>query len=381
MNVLMISSQFRPLVGGYERSAERLSLALAARGNQVTVITERRDKSWARSEMLERVNVLRLWCCYRRHLHQLTSCISIARFLCTQGRQFQVWHIHQYGVHAALAIFLSKFYRCHTVLKLTSSGPGGIHITGKKGIILSFVKSQLLKVDAVVATSRETASEAMVFGISSPRVHVLGNGVDTACYRPHNEAACRNVRKKLGLNALGVVLAVGRLSSEKNPDGLIQAWKSARSDLPTGWKLVLVGDGPLLGTLRDTIQRESLGDTVLLVGQQENVAEWMAAADMFALPSHYEGLSNAMLEAMASGLPVIATRVSAVDELIVETKAGVGVDVGNMRQFASALVQLSLDSSLRQAMGRAGRQVIEKRYSIDEIARRHEQLYEKLLSA
>ncbi len=88
-----------------------------------------------------------------------------------------------------------------------------------------------------------------------------------------------------------------------------------------------------------------------------------------------------MLEAMASGLPVIATRVSAVDELIVETKAGVSVDVGNMEQFAAAMVRLSLDFSLRQAMGCAGRRVIEERYSIDEIARRHEQLYDQLLSA
>src|SRR4029434_9571185 len=108
IRVLMICPQFRPIVGGYERSAEHLSAALAEAGMRVAVIAERRDPAWPALESIDGYEVRRLSCSYRRHRHAVTSLLSFASFLLRHGREFDVWHVHQYGVHAALAVALGK---------------------------------------------------------------------------------------------------------------------------------------------------------------------------------------------------------------------------------------------------------------------------------
>jgi glycosyltransferase involved in cell wall biosynthesis len=172
---------------------------------------------------------------------------------------------------------------------------------------------------------------------------------------------------------------VGRLSKEKNPDGLLHAWQMALPNLDEGWKLVLVGDGPMRGELEAFVDERRLRDTVLFTGLQANVESWLGAADVYVLASHLEGLSNAMLEAMAIGLPVVSTRVSGVRETIEEAGAGLVVDVGQKGQLADALIRLANDSLLRSQMGSAGRTVILNTYSINHVAVLHEHLYSKLL--
>ena len=99
---------------------------------------------------------------------------------------------------------------------------------------------------------------------------------------------------------------------------------------------------------------------MLFTGLQSDVESWLGAADVYALASHEEGLSNALLEAMASGLPDVSTRVSGVRETVEEVGAGLVVDVGQKDQLADALTRLTNDSSLRSQMGRAGRTVIRR---------------------
>src|SRR5262245_39695437 len=134
-SVLMISPQFHPLVGGYERAAERLSAALADAGMRVVVITERRDPAWPAVEHTDGYEVRRLSCSYRRHRHVITSLISFAGFLLRQGREFDVWHLHQYGFHAALAVVLGKLLRRPVLLKLPSSNAMGIERAMGAGIV------------------------------------------------------------------------------------------------------------------------------------------------------------------------------------------------------------------------------------------------------
>ena len=123
-----------------------------------------------------------------------------------------------------------------------------------------------------------------------------------------------------------------------------------------------------------------LEGSVLFAGQQYNIEEWLAIGDIYVISSHNEGLSNTLLEAMASGLPVVATRVSGITEVVDEPGAGLVVDVGDMNAFADALVRLAGDSLLREKMGTIGRDVIGQRYAIESVAARHEELYQNLLA-
>ncbi len=380
LSVLMISPQFRPIIGGYERAAERLSSTLVTLGDHVTVISERREKSWPANELINGIVVRRLPCIFRPHLHILSSLIAFGWFLLWQGRRFDVWHIHQYGQHAVLVVLLGKMLGRPVVLKLTSSAGEGIGNLKKRAIFVPDLTATLRRVDACVATSRETCDEALAFGIPAEHVHILGNGIDAVVFHPVNQARRMAERAALGVEASGVVLFVGRLSSEKNPDGLLSAWQSALPQLSQGWKLVLVGEGPMSAALNRYVEAKGLDGSVLFAGYHNHIERWMKASDILVLPSHWEGLSNTMLEAMASGLPVISTKVSGSIEALRETGAGMLVDVGSMGQLAEAMVFLARNSHLRTQMGEAGRKTVDARYSIEKIAASYHRLYRRLVS-
>jgi glycosyltransferase involved in cell wall biosynthesis len=175
------------------------------------------------------------------------------------------------------------------------------------------------------------------------------------------------------------VLFVGRLSREKNISGLLRAWATALPGLGGGWKLVIVGDGPMSKALVDEAQALAVESTVHFSGLQNNIPEWLASASIYVSSSLCEGLSNSLLEAMACGLPVVVTRVSGALELVDETDSGFVVPVGDSGALASALNKLAGSKQLRQEMGARGRCVIEKRYAIDRVTALHEGLYARLL--
>ena len=379
LSILMISPQFRPIVGGYERAAELLSLALAKRGHEVCVVAERRNPTWPKIEDFGRVTLCRWWCLYRPHFHILSSLLGLSGYLLRNGRRFDVWHIHQYGIHAAVAVVLGKIMGRPVVMKLTSSSDQGLSGMVSQLRFPRLMTTVLRRVDAVVALSRETVAEALAFGIPRVRVHLLGNGLDTEKYSPTEQLNRATIKDALGLGNLSVALFVGRLSNAKNPVGLLQAWYIIKDTLPADWKLVLVGDGPIRPAVESSIDELGLSSRVVIAGQRDDTDHWMKAADIYVLPSHREGLSNALLEAMATGLPIVATRVSGVSELVDETGAGFVVDVDDMKGLGQAMLRLGCDPALRASMGNRARHVVKCRFSINRVATAHVELYHQLI--
>lgn len=378
MQVLMISPQFRPLVGGYELAAERLSGALAAAGVKVVIIAERRDPAWSALERIDGYEVRRLSCWYRRSFHTITSLLSFAGFLLRHGREFDIWHVHQFGVHAALAVAMGKLLHRPVVLKLTNSGPMGIAMTLRGGIVGRVLKFLHRRVSACLALTEETRAEAISFGIPAERVHLIPNGVDGREFRPASQEERNAARRALALDCRNVVLCVGRLSPEKNPIGLLEAWVAIDSKAREGALLALVGDGPDRAPVYARAQAPEIARTVHMAGQRSDVATWYRAADLCVIPSVNEGLSNAMIEALASGLPVISTRVSGSSILLEVPVTGLVVDVGNRAELAAALQALLKDASKRLRLGENARRKFEIHFSLETLARKMIVLYEAL---
>jgi glycosyltransferase involved in cell wall biosynthesis len=378
MKILMISPQFRPIVGGYERAAERLSKALSEKGHEVMVCAERRHAVWARKEELDGVLLHRWWCIYRPGWHILTSLAALFILLLRYGRNYNVWHVHQYGMHAALAIMMGKFLHRPVVLKSTSTKEQGLKSVIAKGKLSVLVAALHRRSDAVVALTRETAAEAESFGIPKERIHVLGNGVDTETYRLRGEIERKQLKRQLGLGKAPVVIFVGRLTEAKNIEGLMKAWQLTVNRLPVAWQLVVVGDGPLLSTGMHLAKEFGISDSVQFVGQQPNVEQWMGAADLYVSTSWREGLSNTLLEAMATGLPVVVTRVSGVPELVEATGAGEVVETGDMEGISEALTALICNKEKRDNCRTNGRNAISRLYSIKNIASKYHSLYGQL---
>jgi glycosyltransferase involved in cell wall biosynthesis len=119
---------------------------------------------------------------------------------------------------------------------------------------------------------------------------------------------------------------------------------------------------------------------VVFAGHRTDVPEILQALDIFVLPSNWEGLPNAVLEAMAAGLPVVATRVGGVPEVVVEGQTGILVPPRDPNALADALLTLLRDPNLRRRMGQAGRQRVQEYFSVDQMVSKTETLYEQLLS-
>jgi len=182
-------------------------------------------------------------------------------------------------------------------------------------------------------------------GVRRERISVLHNSVS-----PKPAPAPGTVdalRGKLGINAgARVILSVGRFSREKAQDDLLRAFEILRraSDIPT--VLVLVGDGPERPRLTAMVREYGLEPAVIFAGQQREVAPFYALADILALPSHSEGSPNVLLEAMAAGVPVVATAVGGVPEIVTHEQNALIVPPRHPAQLAEALHRLLKDPNL-----------------------------------
>ena len=221
-------------------------------------------------------------------------------------------------------------------------------------------------------------------GVTPGRVARICNGVDTLRFRPSpggREALSGSPFRDAGLCVIGTV---GRLQAIKDPVNLVRAFALLVQREPLRsqrMRLMMVGDGPLRAEVEREIARTGIGERVWLVGERREVPEAMRAMDVFVLPSRAEGISNTILEAMASGLPVIATRVGGNPELVSDGETGMLVPAADSAALADALMRYLADDGLARAHGRAGRQRAEKEFSIDGMVARYATLYESLLDA
>jgi glycosyltransferase involved in cell wall biosynthesis len=173
-----------------------------------------------------------------------------------------------------------------------------------------------------------------------------------------------------------LVLAIGRLIEQKDHATLLGAFARVRDNLPEA-RLTILGWGRLEEATKARVRELELEDAVLLPGRVEPAA-WLARADVFAHTSRWEGFGIVLLEAMLAGLPVVATRVSAVPEIVVDGETGILAPVGDEVAIAAALSSLLADSGRRQRLGEAGRRRAHAEFSIARMTDRTLALYESV---
>lgn len=205
--------------------------------------------------------------------------------------------------------------------------------------IRRLTEAALAGASSVICVSRYLAEQLRSSGVGLPPVHIANMGVDLRRFKPADRA---DARARLGLGGGPLVLAVGGLNERKNPLRLLQAFRQIRDAHPDA-TIAFVGDGPLAGSLRSGAARLGLGGAVVMAGTVPNAAvvDWMAAADVLAIPSLVEPLGVVALEAMASGRPVAATRIGGTAEVV--GRAGRLVDPMDPRSIASAVLALIAD--------------------------------------
>lgn len=228
--------------------------------------------------------------------------------------------------------------------------------------------------DKVISVSHATAhwlEEKR--GVPRSRIEVIPYGVDLCTYKNGDEPQLRN---EIGLRKENIVIGmVGRLVLQKGHMYLIEAAESVVKEFPQV-RFVLVGDGPLRNEIENRVMEKGLQDYFLLLGIRHDVPQLLREFDIFCLPSLFEGLPNVILEAMASGLPVVATHVDGTKEAVVPKETGLLIPPKNPSELVRALKILLSDPQKAAAMGRAGRKRVEKYFSLEGQVKSFEKLYE-----
>jgi glycosyltransferase involved in cell wall biosynthesis len=235
----------------------------------------------------------------------------------------------------------------------------------------------LSRADAYVTLTQEIEAELIEFGLDGTAVRRIPNGVDAATFFPAPPAEQAVLRAASGLPTDKILFAfVGRLTRQKRPDILLEAWSRCATSRT---HLVFVGDGPLRGELERQVSRPVPRRDVTFTGVVSDVPSLVRAMDIAVIPSEAEGMSNAMLEAMACGLPVVATDVGGAREVVgSDGKAGVVVPAGSSGALADAMAGLAASAGLRNEIGAAARALIEGRYDIRRVAAQYLSLYAEL---
>ena len=220
--------------------------------------------------------------------------------------------------------------------------------------------------EAVVATEH----------IDRSRITRIYNGVDTVEFSPPNtrEAAAARSRLRFGDGDFVVGMVAG-FRPEKNYDIFFQGAVKAMTVIPS-LKVLAVGGGPLLERFRALYDIEGLRSRIVFTGETEDVAQYLKAMDVGCLiPGKNEGFSNAVLEKMATGLPMIVTEVGGNAEAVIDGENGIVIPPADCEAFRAALVRMHSDPTARLAMGRRSRELVEQRYSLQDMCRKHEALY------
>jgi sugar transferase (PEP-CTERM/EpsH1 system associated) len=230
-----------------------------------------------------------------------------------------------------------------------------------------------------VALSRHSESylERRV-GIPRARIDHICNGVDTERFRPARSGREPVPASPFNDPSLWVVGTVGRMQAVKNQTSLAEAFVQAvELDPPARrrMRLVMVGDGPLRTRAAEILDRAGVRDLAWLPGERGDVPQIMRGMDCFALPSLAEGISNTILEAMASGLPVVATDVGGNPDLVENAITGRLVRAADSAALAAAVLEYFRAPPVARRHGKAGRRRTERDLSLDRMAAAYERLY------
>jgi len=245
------------------------------------------------------------------------------------------------------------------------------------GIRRKVFREALLRCDDRWAVS-EAAARAISqrLNLSRDAFGVLPNGVDTVRYQPAMDTAA--VRRELGLPLHStVLLSVGTLKEVKGHEVLLEAMQNLNGDAENV-VLVLVGNDTLNGSLQRWAAEHLPGLDVRFMGQQADVVPWYQAADVFVMPSLWEGSSNALLEAMSCGTAAIATRVGGNEDVIQDERTGLLVEAKDANELREAIRRMLADPGLRSRLAAAGRRDVHGRFSLEKTLESYALRYQRL---
>jgi glycosyltransferase involved in cell wall biosynthesis len=378
----MVSYFFYPDYSGSSVQAFNLSRRLLDRGIVPRIVSANLSGA-ARSEIRGGVAVERLPTVTAMRGALPSFWMSLAWHLIRHHREYDILHAHGTIWHQIVGL-IGRLLRKKSILKIAMWQSDLAF--DRQGRMVGAVNALLVKqFDRYIATTPEIAEEIASRGLDRARIRYIPNGVDTATHRPLSEPEKGDLRRRLGLPASPVVAFVGILNSRKNIDGLLRIWKMVVDQGHPG-HLIVVGPSPAedagyLRQLTEFAQQHHLDQRVSLLGRRDDVSACLQASDIFVFPSRQEGMPNAVLEAMSTGLPCVVSSGTGIDRVVADGVSGFLLPGDDEGAFAGVVGRLLDQPELRARVGARARQVILESFSLDAVADRYVALYGELLSS
>jgi glycosyltransferase involved in cell wall biosynthesis len=388
---------FLPLVGGAEKQAFQQGKYLCEQGLTTTIITMRYRRDWPSFEYVDGVPVLRVagtFLSWRertpgvvRRLCYLLALLAMGWQLWRHRHEYEILHVFQLTFFALPALLVSRLARKPLIIAMRSDAPSSLESMsgqkrrartradlealerlGRPALRLINRQLRLTRARLVVLSARMRASLNRC-GLEGAGVLFIPNGVDTAYFQP-----CPARRE-----TSQTVVCVAKLRYQKGLDILLRAWCKVARQMPRA-KLLIVGDGPLLAALQHLANSLGIAASVEFTGFCADVVPQLQRAQIAVLPSRWEGMSNALLEAMSCGLACIATRVSGSEDLLQEGSNGMLVEPEDVEGLAAALLRLLRQPELALRYGQLARRYVEEDYAFEQAMYRYRELYGTLLT-
>jgi glycosyltransferase involved in cell wall biosynthesis len=379
MRILKIVGHFHPApVGGAEGQARAIGRELAARGAKVTVLTMARAGAPA-EEAFEGMRIVRGlkpialgplwgWTYYRQTMAWLRRLAG----------EYDIIHTHQVYIHTSAAGRLRDELGKPIVATVVCGGEYNDFVRLKRVRRGEKYLAEAMRADRAIAVSEDLRRETIEAGYPAERIALIPYMVDTARFAPPD--APRSETE---------LLFVGRLAAQKNIELLLEAFARALGERPE-LRLTLVGDGPARASLEARARDLGMSGKVTFEGYHEDVRAWLRRAALSITASRAEGLSNALLEALACGTPIVASTASGNPEIVGEPfedearghrvgACGLLVHENSPDAYAAAILHAMGDGELRHAMSERARARAVERYGVERVIGAHIALYEELL--
>jgi glycosyltransferase involved in cell wall biosynthesis len=370
IRVATIIQQYHPYIGGAQSQVAMLAPMLQSL-NVETFILTRRYAGLAAFEIINGIPV------YRLPIPGIKPTASIGFTLAALRELHRlkpdVIHAHEFFSPATTAFIAKQVLGVPVAVTAHRSGELGDVERLKHKILGKQRLASLIKhADAFVAISHVINQELSAIGVPAFRRVLIPNAVDTIRFVQCCPDMKITQRALLGLEPGPTAIYTGRFAPEKRLDMLVEIWQAVRDQIP-GAQLLLVGQGD-----DETKLRAIAGAGVVFVGTPQDVVPYLRAADLFVLPSFAEGLSVALLEAMAVELSVVATAIEGNLEVIQHGETGWLVPPNNAERLRNAVIQLFNNPTSRAMLGKQARAQVIKKFELSVAAKKLRTLYERL---
>ncbi len=422
IHICFVAFEFSPSLGGSQARAEKQARQLQALGHDVSVVTLRHDRRWKRTETLDGLPVVRVGGIYRRggqlrmgRLGHFPVDITMFLALWRLRHSYDVIHVFQITSLAAVATLVGKLTQKPVIISIQCTGPGQVqriqlergavpmadtltvlsfstvevkdlvtdditylpHVALGSSVILNFLRKSNAFYQVL---STQGHSYLTSHGFRAGQIVHIPGSVDTQKFRPAPQ------RRPDPAGPERNIICVARLDYQKGIDVLLHAW-GRMMRTPAGWRanlkprLLLVGEGKFKPQLERIVAELGIAGSVEFLGSRADVVDLLQQAWGFVLPSRWEGMPNALLEAMACGLPCVATCVSGSEDIIANGINGLLVEPEQPAELAQALRRIIEDTDLAQRLGQEARATVVRDYQLPMVVEQCLQLYHRLLSA